>query len=42
LDRDTDHLITITMNEKYSLLKTALYEEVYQEIMPLYQKAVLS
>lgn len=30
------------MTEKYSLLKSELYNQVYQEIMPLYERAALS
>ena len=40
-DRRTDGFRMITMTDKYSLLKTCLYEEVYQEIMPLYRQAAL-
>ncbi|MDU1142194.1 hypothetical protein [Aeromonas rivipollensis] len=41
-ERETDELKTLTMTEKYSLLKEHLYDEVYQQVMPLYQKASLS
>ena len=36
-DRSTDGFKILTMTDKYSLLKTNLYSEVYEEIMPLYQ-----
>lgn len=42
LERETNQFKTLTMTEKYSLLKPELYNQVYQEIMPLYQKAALS
>jgi AAA15 family ATPase/GTPase len=42
LDRKTDGFRTLTMSEKYSLLKAEQYEKVYQEIMPLYLKTVSS
>lgn len=41
-ERETDEFKTLTMTEKYSLLKAHLYDEVYQQVMPLYQKASLS
>lgn len=41
-EKATDEFKTLTMIEKYSLLKTNLYDEAYQQIMPLYQQAVLS
>ncbi|TDM53451.1 ATP-binding protein [Aliivibrio fischeri] len=41
-EKATDEFKTLTMIEKYSLLKTNLYDEVYQQIMPLYQQAALS
>lgn len=41
-ERETDKFKTLTMTDKYSLLKTNLYDEVYQQIMPLYQQAVFS
>lgn len=40
-DRSTDGFKILTMTNKYSLLKTTLYNEAYEEIMPLYQKATL-
>ncbi|EGR2798113.1 AAA family ATPase [Vibrio navarrensis] len=40
-DRSTDGFKILTMTDKYSLLKTTLYNEVYEDIMPLYQQAVL-
>ncbi|EGQ8192877.1 TPA: AAA family ATPase [Vibrio parahaemolyticus] len=42
LERETNQFKTLTMTDKYSLLKPELYNQVYQEIMPLYQKAALS
>ncbi|EGQ7911528.1 hypothetical protein [Vibrio parahaemolyticus] len=42
LERETNQFKTLTMTDKYSLLKPELYYQVYQEIMPLYQKAALS
>lgn len=41
-ERETNAFKTLTMTEKYSLLKAHLYSDVYQQIMPLYQKASLS
>jgi hypothetical protein len=41
-ERETNQFKTLTMTEKYSLLKEEHYDQVYQEIMPLYQQAVLS
>ncbi|AWK40348.1 AAA family ATPase [Photorhabdus laumondii subsp. laumondii] len=41
-ERETDGFKTLTMTEKYSLLKVNLYDKVYQQVMPLYQKASLS
>ncbi|WP_262947092.1 hypothetical protein [Xenorhabdus indica] len=41
-ERDTDVFKTLTMTDKYSLLKPSLYDEVYEQIMPLYQQTVLS
>ena len=40
-ERETDEFKTLIMTDKYSLLKPGLYEKVYQQIMPLYQKSVL-
>ena len=37
----TDELKILTMTEKYGLLKKDLYDEVYQQIMPLYQQAAV-
>ncbi|WP_348708487.1 AAA family ATPase [uncultured Pseudoalteromonas sp.] len=42
LERETNQFKTLTMTEKYSLLKSELYNQVYQDIMPLYQQAALS
>ena len=42
IDRSTDGFKILTMTDKYSLLKTDMYYEVYDEIMPLYQQAALS
>ncbi|HCJ0887659.1 TPA: AAA family ATPase [Vibrio parahaemolyticus] len=42
LERETNQFKTLTMTDKYSLLKPELYYQVYQDIMPLYQKAALS
>lgn len=41
-ERETNNFKTLTMTDKYSLLKPSLYDEVYQQIMPLYQQAALS
>lgn len=41
-DRETDGFKVLNMTNKYSLLQTDLYEEVYEQIMPLYQKTVES
>ncbi|EKA4520558.1 AAA family ATPase [Vibrio cholerae] len=38
-ERDTDEFQTLTMTDKYSLLKPNLYDEVYEQIMPLYKQA---
>lgn len=37
-DRKSGSFNTLTMTDKYNLLKSDLYEEVCEEIMPLYQK----
>ncbi|HGF7399752.1 TPA: hypothetical protein AB5B32_002122 [Vibrio cholerae] len=37
-ERDTDEFQTLTMTDKYSLLKPNLYDEVYEQIMPLYKQ----
>ncbi|HIF9219889.1 AAA family ATPase [Photobacterium damselae] len=41
-ERDTDEFQTLTMTDKYSLLKSNLYDEVYEQIMPLYQQVAFS
>ncbi|WP_275724838.1 AAA family ATPase [Vibrio furnissii] len=41
-ERDTDEFRTLTMTDKYSLLKPNLYDEVYEQIMPLYQQVAFS
>ena len=41
-ERDTDEFQTLTMTDKYSLLKPNLYDEVYEQIMPLYQQVAFS
>ncbi|EKO3852815.1 AAA family ATPase [Vibrio harveyi] len=41
-ERDTDEFQTLTMKDKYSLLKPNLYDEVYEQIMPLYQQVAFS
>ncbi|HBZ8392570.1 TPA: AAA family ATPase, partial [Escherichia coli] len=41
-ERETNQFKTLIMTEKYSLLKSELYNQVYQEIMPLYERAALS
>lgn len=41
-ERETSQFKTLTMTQKYSLLKPELYNQVYQEIMPLYQQAAFS
>ncbi|WP_341489642.1 AAA family ATPase [Photobacterium damselae subsp. damselae] len=42
VERDTDEFQTLTMTDKYSLLKSNLYDEVYEQIMPLYQQVAFS
>ncbi|WP_300357515.1 AAA family ATPase [uncultured Pseudoalteromonas sp.] len=41
-ERDTDEFRTLIMTDKYSLLKPNLYDEVYEQIMPLYQQVAFS
>ncbi|ENI8054927.1 AAA family ATPase [Vibrio vulnificus] len=41
-ERDTDEFRTLTMTNKYSLLKPNLYDEVYEQIMPLYLQVAFS
>lgn len=41
-DREADGFRILNMINKYSLLQTDLYEEVYKQIMPLYQKTIES
>jgi prefoldin subunit 5 len=38
-ERDTDEFKTLIMTDKGSLLKPSLYDEVYEQIMPLYRLA---
>jgi hypothetical protein len=41
-EQESDEFKTLKMTDKYSLLKSSLYDEVYKQIMPLYQQVALS